>query len=99
LLLTRTLGRTLQELGETMTAREFGLHWAEYQREPWGDVRVDVAGAVNARTLAEINRDREKRREPFGLADFMPFAPQPEAERVEAGSAQDMFDQLNGVHK
>ena len=97
--MTRTLGRTLQELGETMTAQEFALHWEEYQREPWGDVRVDVAGAVIARTLAEINRDREKRPQPFGLADFLPFAAQPEADRVEVGSAQDMFDQLNGVHK
>lgn len=94
------MGRTLQELGHTMTAREFGLHWAEYTREPWGDYRVDLAGAVVARTLAEVNRDREKRAEPFGLADFMPLAHLEEDEAsAETGTAQDMFDQLNGVHK
>ena len=83
-----------------MTAREFGLHWAEYTREPWGDYRVDLAGAVVARTLAEVNRDREKRAEPFELAEFMPLAQDHDDEApVEAGTAQDMFDQLNGVHK
>jgi hypothetical protein len=82
-----------------MTAQEFALHWADYLREPWGDYRVDLAGAVVARTLAEVNRDREKRPEPFGLADFMPLAQQADETPVETGTAQDMFDQLNGVHK
>lgn len=82
-----------------MTAREFGLHWAEYTREPWGDARIDLAGAVVARTLAEINRDREKRPTPFSLADFLPLQERPDEEAVEAGTPQDMFDHLNGVHK
>ena len=59
-----------------------------------------MGGLVVARTLAEVNRDREKRAEPFGLADFMPLAHLEEDEApAETGTAQDMFDQLNGVHK
>lgn len=47
--LARTLGRTLEELGHTMSAEEFALHVADYEREPWGDER-------NAMELAAVRR-------------------------------------------
>lgn len=80
-----------------MTGQEFGLHWADYHREPWGDLRVDIAGAVVARTLAEVNRDREKQPQPFDLADFMPLLPREDESPQGPASAQDMFDMMNGV--
>lgn len=43
------------------------------QIDPWGESRADLRVALNTSLLAEINRDREKKREPFTALDFMPF--------------------------
>lgn len=43
------------------------------QIDPWGESRADLRIALNTSLLAEINRDRDKRREPFTALDFMPF--------------------------
>ena len=58
LLLARTLGRTLQELADSITAEEYGLWWAEYCRSPWGELRQDTGFGIVAATLANVNRGR-----------------------------------------
>lgn len=44
--LARALGRTLHELGATMSAEEFTLHYADFCAEPWGDARLAVEMAA-----------------------------------------------------
>lgn len=73
----------MQELGETMTAAEFGIWWAEYRREPWGDFRTDLGAGLVAATLANVNRDAKSKPVPFSALDFMPFAREPEPPAAE----------------
>jgi hypothetical protein len=68
---------SVAELEATMSGAEF-MEWiAHYQREPWGDFRIDLAGARITALLANVNRDTKKRPQPFSIADFMPFIEQP----------------------
>ena len=92
MLLARTLGRTVQELGETMSAQEFGIWQAEYNRQPWGDFRTDLAGGMVASVMANVNRDPKAKPTPYSAIDFMPLQREPE-ERVEE-SAADFFNSL-----
>ena len=92
LLLARTLGRTVQELGETMAAQEFGYWQAEYQREPWGDFRTDLAGGMVASVVANVNRDVKAKPVPYSAVDFMPFTRAPEP--VDTESPTDFFNNL-----
>jgi len=55
-----------------MSAAEFGLHLAEYQRQPWGDLVVEIAGAQIATVLANIHRRQGT--SAFALTDFMPLS-------------------------
>lgn len=40
---------------------------------PIGEVRADLLAGLIAATIAEVNRDPEKRSEPFGPRDFLLF--------------------------
>jgi hypothetical protein len=60
----------LEELGNTMSAHEFGLWAAAYDAEPWGEWRTDYAGGIVAATFANINRRANA--PAFSPADFMP---------------------------
>jgi hypothetical protein len=63
-------GRSVEEILD-YSYEEITL-WAEfYQMEPWGDWPKNVRSAHLVSTLANINRDPNKRSEPFGLEDFM----------------------------
>jgi hypothetical protein len=46
--------------------------------------------ALVASVLAEINRDREKRDEPFEIEDFLPSTPEQEVQQELAESGQDL---------
>lgn len=70
--MARSLGRTLEELGNTCSAYEFGLWQALYAQDPWGPMRVDLAGGVVAATIANVNRSKDT--PAFKASDFMPFA-------------------------
>lgn len=68
------LGCTLAELGQRMTAQEFGLWAALYAREPFGDVRGDLQAGIVAATVA--NYAGRMRSEGAGAAqpgEFMPL--------------------------
>lgn len=71
LLLARTLGRTYDELLDTMTGEEFALWLAEYQRSPWGEVRSDVRNASLQALIANIHRDTKRRADPYTTRDFI----------------------------
>lgn len=70
MLLSRTLGRTLGELGRTMSLAEFLLWVREYNRDPWGEERADMRSGIVASTIANVNRG--KHTSAFRVADFMP---------------------------
>lgn len=82
MLLARALGRTLAELGETLSAEEFALWLADYARSPWGPERADVGPAIVASTIANVHRRPDSR--PFSAADFLPFQ-----ERTDAAPPSD----------
>lgn len=71
-----------------MSADEFGIWQAEYNRQPWGEFRIDLAGGMVASVLANVNRDVKAKPVPYTPLDFMlmqrePDAPAPEANPVE----------------
>lgn len=45
MIIARSLGRTLDELGRTMTAEEFGLWKEAYREAPWAELRLESAPA------------------------------------------------------
>lgn len=78
-MLARTLGRTLDELGQTMSAAEFADHWDDYTYRPWGDRRADIRTALLAQQIA--NYAGKMRKDPAKLTDFLlDFERQPEPE-------------------
>jgi hypothetical protein len=64
-----------------MSAREFHEWMIRYRQEPF-DSDYKAAAKVSA-LIAEINRDRKKRRKPFTPQDFMPVQPKPKTSVVE----------------
>jgi hypothetical protein len=79
------LGRTLAELGETMTSEEFDL-WLELHRSngPWDDTRGDVHAGIIAATIANYAGMSRKQGAPLASPfDFMPFAKRQDEEESE----------------
>lgn len=87
--LALVVGCTLDELGQRMTAHEFGLWSALWAEEPWGDVRADVrAGAIAATVANYAGKQRGASAAPAQPADFMPFLQRPQDEAPEPDPAQ-----------
>ena len=64
-------GRTVDELQAAMSAREFA-EWGAYAMiRPWPADRADIRAATIAALIAESNRDRKKRRKPYGVREFL----------------------------
>lgn len=96
-MLARTLGRTLQELAESITAEEYGLWLAEYRRSPWGDLRDDVRFGIVAATVANVQRGPKTK--PYKATDFMPWhksvADEPDEEDGEDNRSK-IFGMMGG---
>jgi hypothetical protein len=95
--LARTLGRTLQELAESITAEEYALWWAEYRRSPWGELRSDVQSGIVAATVANVQRGSKTK--PYKATDFMPWhesTAAAEAEPEEEDERDKIFRMMNG---
>ena len=75
-----------------MSAQEFGIWQADYNRAPWGDFRTDLAGGMVASVLANVNRDVKQKPTPYSAIDFMPL--QREPEEVVQESPVDFFNNL-----
>ena len=72
--LALAMGRTLQELGESMTADEFGLWLALYRVDPWGEQRADLRAGIVASTVANYaGMQRSKSAGAAKPTDFMPY--------------------------
>ena len=72
-MLARTLGRTVDELAQTMSAQEFGAHFADYQREPWGSAKVwDVLFAHLCAVVVEAS-PKYAGKQAVNVEDFMIF--------------------------
>ena len=83
--LAMRLGRTLDELAHSMTAQEFGLWLALYERDPWDESRADIRAGIVAATVANYaGMMRKQGASPALPRDFMPFnQSQDEPEQTE----------------
>jgi len=67
-------GRTLKELGESMTAEEFGLWWALWKEEPFGEWAHYFRSSLICSTLANYaGKCRKEGAQPANPMDFMVF--------------------------
>lgn len=77
--LALALGRTLEELGESMSAAEFSMWIARNAKAPIGARRGDLQAGVIAATIANYaGRMRGKDAPPATPLDFMPLEQRPE---------------------
>ncbi|WP_321919307.1 phage tail assembly protein T [Paraburkholderia tropica] len=70
---------------QEIDSEEFGRWIAFYELEPWGNPVEDLRVGAQLSMVANINRDRKKAPEPFGLLDFVPWSkdrPEAKAEPI-----------------
>lgn len=78
----------LQSIPSTL----FAEWMAFYRLEPFGEWRADLRAGIIASTIAEVNRDSDVRREPFGSSDFMPvFDPLPKKKVEKPALSMDVL--------
>jgi len=92
-MLARDLGRTVDELGETMSPQEFLAHHADYQREPWGSRTVVVMLAQVCVILCNVNRGKDS--PAFQLSDFLPG--ERDAPAATPTTLSDLAETLKGL--
>jgi len=63
-----------------MSAREFSEWQAYYHLEPRTETRGDYLFGMIASILANVNRDRKKRSDPFRWFDFIPWVKPPKGD-------------------
>jgi hypothetical protein len=83
--LARALGCSVEELGERISAHEFGEWFALYRSEPWGEVRSDIAIGQVAAVIANVNRSSTTKA--FSPMDFCPYL-KPREEPKEMAPAE-----------
>lgn len=67
------MGRTVDELLDSISYPEL-IRWGKYyEAEPFGEWRADVRSAHIVSTLANINRDTKKRSKPYSIDEFLLF--------------------------
>jgi hypothetical protein len=66
------LGRTVEELLDSLSASELAEWSAFYSLEPWGADAAFLRSGIIASLIANVNRDTKKKAEPFTPQDFMP---------------------------
>lgn len=90
------LGRTLQELMQSMSAVEFGL-WQQFDRvSPIGDGRGDLQAAIVASTVANFAGRSLKEGASTKVADFMPYLVRPEPEPEVEADPFEHFKMITG---
>lgn len=79
-----------------MDSAEFTEWQAFYQLEPFGDLIADMRHGVASSVLANVNRDREARREPYQAHDFIHWGESTKkAEEAEPVLLEDAVAQSN----
>ncbi len=74
--LALALGKTVSELGQSLSYKEFRQWCAYYQIEPWGEYRADLRTGILAATVSNIfsaYAGTEQQAQPI---DFMPYVDQ-----------------------
>lgn len=72
---------TVEDLLSRMSSQEFS-EWMEFsQIEGFGSRHEDLRAALTVQMLANIHRDREKKPEPFGLLELIPWGDETQAAR------------------
>lgn len=74
--LALALGKTVSELGQSLTYKEFREWCAFYQIEPWGDYRADLRAGIIASTVRNFNAWRANEPQEWEPIDFMPYVDQ-----------------------
>lgn len=83
-MLALKLGRTLEELGETMSAHEFAMWTALYQENQLGELFAYERAGIIASTIANYaGMQRAPSAGPARPSDFMPYKPKGWEEREE----------------
>lgn len=84
MMLALRMGRTLAELGATMSAQEFALWQALYLENHWGELYADQRAGIIASTIANYaGMQRAKGAAPARPSDFMPYKPKGYDDDVE----------------
>lgn len=68
----------------SMSSSQFAEWMAFASVEPFGEIRQELRHGQHLSLVANINRDAEKRKEPFSAADFMNYVDLPEERKPEA---------------
>lgn len=63
---------TVGELLSRVTSAELTEWIAFAELEPFGEERADLRAGIVASTVAEVNRNPKKRKQPFTPQDFLP---------------------------
>ena len=88
------LGRTLDELGRTMSSYEFGLWWSVFCKEPWGDHADWIRAAMIQSTIASFaGKMWPQGKPPPKYTDFMPHESAPESSMPETDPVE-FFNKL-----
>lgn len=82
--LALALGKTVSELGQSLTYSEFRQWCAFYQIEPWGDYRADLRAGIVASTVKNIQAWYAGDAQDWQPIDFMPYVDQRIREAPEA---------------
>lgn len=76
MMLALKMGRTLEELGRTMSSQEFALWLELYEEDLWGEMAdYHRAGIVAATVANYAGMMRDKGTGPASPQDFMPYKP------------------------
>lgn len=74
--LALALGKTVSELGQSLTYNEFRQWCTFYQIEPWGDYRADLRAAHIAAAVKNLHAATFNETQDWEPADFMPYLDQ-----------------------
>lgn len=86
---------TVAELLSRISSRELTEWMALDAIEPVGDRRLDVLAAIQMALIANINRDRKKRKKPYSAEDFMPQWDKPETAEGNGARMLSVVEMLN----
>ena len=81
------LGKTVQELEQSLSSSEFTEWMAYFSLQPFGHYREDLRTGILASLIANIHKD--KSRANFKPRDFMPFVDNPDDQLIEPRSAEE----------
>ena len=84
----------VEGLKDRLSSRVFAQWMAYASIEPFGEERADVRAGIIASVIANVNRDRKKRPEPFAPQDFMPFVERPAPEDDLSQKLKRQFSQF-----